>query len=386
MYAALNLRTKIFHSVGSGSTMIAPQGETPMKCTALHLCALFAMSLFAFGQNTSTLPPAEYTITDLGTLGGTTSMANAINSSGQIAGTATTAGDAASHAVRYVSGSLQDLGTLGGTSSFGNAINSLGFVAGSSQLSGSDVFLESFYWSPTSGIHDLGPYSLVLNGKAYAIDDHGHVVGGASNNFDGEDAFAWTPTKRYIDLGNLGGRAAEAHGIDSGGHQVVGLSTLGGDFNTYPFIWSSAASLHALPLFPGGQNGVALAINNLGNVAGWGDMGDFQNHAALWIKGGKAPQSLGTLGGASSTATALNLSDIVVGSSLPATGTTTHAFVWAATTGIVDLNTLIPSGSGWILTIANGVNDVGQIVGNGTINGHTHGFLLTPANRSVNGE
>jgi probable HAF family extracellular repeat protein len=353
-----------------------------MKRTALHLCALLILSLISSGQTgtrAGALPAAGYTITDLGTLGGTTSMANAINVSGQIAGTATTAADAASHAVRYSSGSLQDLGTLGGTSSFGNAINSLGFVAGSSRLSG-DVSLESFYWSPTSGLHDLGPYSLVLNGTAYAIDDHGHVVGGASNNCDGQDAFAWTPAKGYINLGSLGGRAGEALGIDSGGHQVVGSSNAGGDFNTLPFIWSSAASIHQLPLFPGGLDGVALAINNVGDVAGWGDMGDFQNHAALWMKRDTVPQNLGTLGGASSTATALNLSDVVVGSSLPANGTTTHAFVWTATTGIVDLNTLIPSGSGWVLTIANGVNDGGQIVGNGTINGHTHGFLLTPAN------
>jgi probable HAF family extracellular repeat protein len=47
---------------------------------------------------------------------------------------------------------------------------------------------------------------------------------------------------------------------------------------------------------------------------------------------------------------------------------------------MLDLNNLIPSGSGWVLQVANGVNDGGQIVGNGTIGGQTHGFLLTPAN------
>jgi probable HAF family extracellular repeat protein len=43
-----------------------------------------------------------------------------------------------------------------------------------------------------------------------------------------------------------------------------------------------------------------------------------------------------------------------------------------------DLNSLIPVGSGWVLSIANGINDSGEIVGYGLIHGKTHGFLLTP--------
>jgi hypothetical protein len=42
--------------------------------------------------------------------------------------------------------------------------------------------------------------------------------------------------------------------------------------------------------------------------------------------------------------------------------------------GLRDLNTLLPVGSGWTLAVANGINDSGQIVGNGN-NG---AFLLTP--------
>jgi hypothetical protein len=43
-----------------------------------------------------------------------------------------------------------------------------------------------------------------------------------------------------------------------------------------------------------------------------------------------------------------------------------------------DLNKLIPSGSGWVLEQAFAINNAGQIVGTGTINGKEHGFLLTP--------
>ena len=43
-----------------------------------------------------------------------------------------------------------------------------------------------------------------------------------------------------------------------------------------------------------------------------------------------------------------------------------------------DLNDLIPSGSGWVLTEAEGINEAGRIVGVGWLNGQQRGFLLTP--------
>ena len=45
---------------------------------------------------------------------------------------------------------------------------------------------------------------------------------------------------------------------------------------------------------------------------------------------------------------------------------------------MVDLNSLIDPSSGWVLTSGEGINDVGQITGYGTIGGETHAFLLTP--------
>jgi hypothetical protein len=42
------------------------------------------------------------------------------------------------------------------------------------------------------------------------------------------------------------------------------------------------------------------------------------------------------------------------------------------------LNTLIPSNSGWKLQFANDINDSGQIVGRGLLNGQIRGFLLVP--------
>jgi probable HAF family extracellular repeat protein len=44
-----------------------------------------------------------------------------------------------------------------------------------------------------------------------------------------------------------------------------------------------------------------------------------------------------------------------------------------------DLNDLLINGSGWELSSGQDINNSGQIVGIGTINGQTHGFLLNPS-------
>ena len=46
---------------------------------------------------------------------------------------------------------------------------------------------------------------------------------------------------------------------------------------------------------------------------------------------------------------------------------------------VYDLNNLIPSGSGWALDYASGINNLGQIIGWGTNQyGYADSFMLTP--------
>jgi hypothetical protein len=71
-----------------------------------------------------------------------------------------------------------------------------------------------------------------------------------------------------------------------------------------------------------------------------------------------------------------------------------HAFHWSSSTGMQDLNNLIPSNSGVVLTSALGINNNGRIVAigikttdrSGPVDsddthlhaGPTHGFILKP--------
>ena len=81
--------------------------------TYLSLAALFSVLLFVSTRAEAQL---SYTVTDLGTLGGTTSSANGVsgpghNVHGMIVGSSTTT-DGAEHAFLYVSGQMYDLNTL----------------------------------------------------------------------------------------------------------------------------------------------------------------------------------------------------------------------------------------------------------------------------------
>jgi probable HAF family extracellular repeat protein len=76
-------------------------------------------------------------MTFLGTLGGTNSLANAINPKGRVVGYSTTTGDASLHAFLWEKGVLTDLGTLpGGSFSIANAINPAGQVVGYGDVAG----------------------------------------------------------------------------------------------------------------------------------------------------------------------------------------------------------------------------------------------------------
>jgi probable HAF family extracellular repeat protein len=305
----------------------------------------------------------SYTITDLGTFGGTLSNGNAINNRGQVAGGADLVGGTVSHPFLWQAGVLHDLGTLGGSNNNGaDSINDLGQVVG---VSGGRPFL----WSRASGLIDLGSTGWVAN----HINNRTEVVGELNTP---PHAFLWKDGS-YLDLGTLNGGTSTAVGINDRGW-VVGQSW------GRAFLWTAGTGMHDLGTLDGASGGTsgANAINDLGQIVGGSYSITFgTTHAAYFTRQGVT--DLGTLGGFSE-ATALNDLGQVVGDSYGTFGH--HAFLTDLAGGpMVDLNTLIPPDSGWTLFSAEGINDAGQIVGSGQLPGNNiiHAYLLTPEDNYV---
>jgi probable HAF family extracellular repeat protein len=117
-----------------------------------------------------------------------------------------------------------------------------------------------------------------------------------------------------------------------------------------------------------------------GEVVGDANLpGDATSHAFLHSHGQMI--DLGSLGGSAGFSEALAVNDpgLIVGFSTiaPSPGGPTVAFLFDGFS-MLNLNDLIPTNSGWTLLAATGINNRGQIVGNGFHGGEQRTFLLTP--------
>ena len=135
----------------------------------------------------------QYTVTDLGTLGGTDSFAYRINDSGQVVGqTITSSGTY--RAFLYSGGVMTDLGTLGGSVSWAFDINAGGQVVGYTYTS--EGAKHAFLYS-AGAMSDLN--SLISDGsgwileEARAIDDVGQIAGQGYSPSGQHHAFLLTP-------------------------------------------------------------------------------------------------------------------------------------------------------------------------------------------------
>jgi probable HAF family extracellular repeat protein len=358
-----------------------------MKNKVAAMCAFVLASAAVVAAQT-------YTITGIGTLkGDNESSGFAINNLGDVVGcsdTQTAEGYpctglvSGQHAFYWHKGNgLKNLAPLPGADISGAiGVNDSGAVVGYSTLQGQPATnFVAVQWSSTGAITNLGALPGGASSAAFVINSAGEIAGDSFLSSGAVDATSWA-SQQITNLGSLPKAIFTAGlGINDNG-EIAGESVFsyGPPFRSHAFRWNGS-TMKDLGVLTGGVTSLANAINTSGVIVGQSDGtatgGNW--HAVLWSAANKI-QDLGVLpGGTYSMAFGVNDSGVVVGYGNIFTNAP-HAFVWTAAAGIQDLNYLIPANTGWVLINANAINNVGQITGYGTINGHNRAFLLTPVN------
>jgi probable HAF family extracellular repeat protein len=361
------------------------------RFAANFLAALFLLAVLSLSARAQT----TYTVSDLGAL---------IDANGEVVGGASVnlRGDVVGQEILQAGprrafiwrdGQALDLGTLGGPSAGARALNLFDFVAGTADRADDTEHAVLWRLNPAlapGSVHavDLGTFGGNAS-EGNGINNFGFVVGFAYTTTPdptftlefGQTAHAFEWIGRLRDLGTLGGPNSIAIGINDKG-SIVGWSQASLDLgpfgipNLHAVIWKNG-KITDLGSF-GGPISLALSVNNQDVAVGQSMLPSFFPHAFAW-QGGSLTD-LGTLpGDSASGASDINNSGQIVGFSASDAGVA--ASLWQGGQP-VDLNARI-SDSAWQLAVANSINDAGQIAGFGLLNGELHGFLLTPAKQDL---
>jgi len=319
-------------------------------------------------------------ISELGTLGGATGRGGRINASGVVAGDADVAAAPAVHAFRFEGGAMSDLATLPGQrDSLALDVNGAGQAVGASGPEAEQFAGRAVLWTPDAAPLDLGTLGGA-DSRAFAINDAGAIAGGAENADGIERAFyrpAGGPLQEIgtFDSPPMSGSRSRAYDVNASG-QVVGYSEGSGRNFEHAFRWSPGGQPIDLGTL-GGSYSVARAINDAGQITGYGDpfLQPSQFRGFVRESGGLM-RFTGTLGGASSQPRDINNLGQVVGAAQTSSGAY-HAFLWEDGK-LTDLNAYLPEDdkADWVLEIANGINDGGQISGHGYYKGVGRPFVL----------
>jgi probable HAF family extracellular repeat protein len=295
--------------------------------------ALYGLRVMLVGSVLLLFPPLtfaqQYTVTDLGRLGGEDSGATAINASGQVVGWVAASGGQHPFLWTHETG-MQDLGTLPDTESCSaNAINDAGHIVG--YCSGASV--HAFLWTADTGMTDI---SLTSWSIASGINNQNEII---INTRDQGPSVYRDGSARSLGLGS-------ANSINDRG-QVVGQDV---GWEAHAILWDEQGR-HDLGTLEGSGRSAAIAISADGVPVGscQDESLPIRTHAILWNSTGIA--NLGGLNGAAFSAALGINGDLIVGSSYPAADGQSHAFLYDDNgPGYpVDLNDFIPIDSGWVL-------------------------------------
>jgi probable HAF family extracellular repeat protein len=306
---------------------------------------------------------ALYTITGLGTLPGTTqSIATGINASGQITGVSYTS----SNGTWTAAGVLYPLNISydGGAQSF---LYSSGQMTQINPVDG-----------PANAINASGQ---VVGGHYSSINDSGQYVGGAGAGFAYDGQYSLPP--QLVSGGATTNLPIDAYAINNSG-EVAGWS--GGTSSIHAVLYQNGTTIDLSNQFGlKGTDDAATAISNTGYaIIAEGRMGGsdpihylFYNPTGYHFNGVTGPSTTdltALTGGSGKIALALNNQGQVVG----------NGFLYSDGQ-FVSLQSLlsVPLSSQWSNLNATGINDAGQIVGQGLFDGQEQAFVMTPDAGSV---
>lgn len=251
------------------------------------------------------------------------------------------------------------------------------------------------------GLEPLLDASPNISGPAQ-ISDLGQVVGFSRNSVNQNRAVIWDGSIFPQDLGSLGGNSTTTAGITPDGSVIVGNSSRAGDNTPIAVRWvrlNGTWMIDELPLPNGATSCSAVDIGGNGTIVGtcqtstttgvvvWrngvvaelgaGAPAAVSNNNQVLVNVSSEPQiwdlrttpmtvtGLGKLNGNPTTGRDINDAGDVVGSAR-FNGPSSHAFLWTAKKGIVEL-----LGSGGDVD-ASGINNAGQIVGTDYGSGSAH--------------
>ncbi|HEV3154708.1 MAG TPA: hypothetical protein VGZ02_12960 [Candidatus Baltobacteraceae bacterium] len=285
--------------------------------------------------------------------GGTSGTAASINARGWIAGSANETGNATAEAALWGDGKARDLGTLGGPSSAIAWPN----LDDSGRLAGISEKLEMNPYNEPWSCWAFFPYS--------------------SPSYHECTGFRWRDNVMHA-LPTLGGPDGYAAGTNNLG-QVVGWAenmthdstcTNGQVLQFEPVYWDEQNAVHQLPTLPGDPDGAATAVNDLGQIAGISGICDqaigrfTAAHVVIW-RAHHVSKLFDVSSVSWNTPSAINQRGDVAGFvNMPGGGDPQGqlqpiAFVWSHTSGLTN----IPPLAGDAYSMANGINDEGDVVG-----------------------
>jgi len=341
-----------------------------MNLSFLRFTVLLALVL-AFPCLAQAVP--NYTVLDLGTIGGSFSDARAINNSGSVVGYSTFIGSDYTNQrpFLYDGFTTTQAQALGGRS-YAWGINDINMIVGSSEVNGD----QHAYTNNNGVVTDIG----TIGGKyssAFAVSNSGHVVGYSTIDSNSVKYHAFEYSNGTMrDIGTLGGNYSDARGINEKG-VIAGGSYLQNDTVWHAFLYDSTfIDIGTL----GGRHSMAFDVNDKGQAVGYSEVDSSGNmHGFIYSDG--LMKDVGSFGGYLNEAQAINNLSQVVGFEYTENGIIPYLYE----DGIIfDINELVGDKGNFLhLNYAGGINDSGQIVGFGsTKDGLTHAFLASPVHES----